>query len=74
MIINIAIEVVNLNVYDSKNTIWYLIEKFKNSELDLTLEKYHYKDLDTIIQPIKLLSNSEIFCVKYKNIKGCSHC
>lgn len=57
MVIKLALETINLKDYDSINSIWSFIEKFKISELELTLDKYHYKDLDTIIQPIKLSNN-----------------
>ena len=74
MIIDIELEIKSLDVFDSSNSIWKLIEKYKINDLDLTSKKFNYRSLDIIVQPIKLLSNTDVFCIKYKLIKGCSNC
>ena len=51
-----------------------IIEHNKILSYELTKENIQFKRFDSIIQPIKLLSNIDLFCIKYKLLKGCSHC
>ena len=53
--------------------IWRIFDKNIIPELDLTSKKMKYKEMNSILQPINLLKNNHIFCIKYNIYEGCSN-
>ena len=51
-----------------------MIKKHKTSIFDLTSQNQCFKEFNTIIQPILLLKELDIFCIKYNILEGCSFC
>ena len=54
--------------------IWKIFDNNIIPELDLTSKNMNYKQMNSILQPINLLKNIDIFCIKYNLYEGCSIC
>lgn len=54
--------------------IWEYLIKYKTKDFDLTTKHNKFKEFNSIMQPINLLKNNNIFCVKYFSVEGCTLC
>ena len=62
----------NINIF--KKGVWKILEDNKIPEMDLTSELNFYKRFNSVLQPINLLKEIDLFCFSYKVYEGCSLC